>query len=60
VTPCGETKLGNELAESVAASFRPLADSDAPKLREGRLRIVAAKGRSLEAVMPGDRAWSLE
>ena len=49
-----------EALEAVARSFRPLQTSDTPKLREGRLRVVAGKGRSLEALLPEARAWSLE
>jgi predicted Zn-dependent protease len=46
--------------EAVAKSFRTMRASDTPKLREGRLRIVAAKGRSLEKLMPSEGAWSIE
>jgi predicted Zn-dependent protease len=46
--------------EAVAPSFRALRASDSAKLREGRLRVVGAMGRSLDALMPPDGAWSIE
>ena len=54
-------RTGSRTLDAVARSFRPLESGDWPRIREGRLRIVAARGgESLSDLLPAEGAWSLE